>query len=103
MNKDNQSSEGNPPVFSPPALRVSGKGRNGALVISQTPNILLYLGEKLGLVPDDEAGKLYVNQLTLTALDLDNEIHDTHHVSHRQIIASSFQDALLTVLCTLSP
>ena len=82
MNKETESINGNPPIFSPPALRVSGKGKNGnPLVISQTPNILLYLGEKLGLVPDDEAGKLYVNQLTLTALDLNNEIHDTHHVS----------------------
>ncbi|EME49805.1 hypothetical protein DOTSEDRAFT_144136 [Dothistroma septosporum NZE10] len=79
-NKDIESSDGNPPIFSPPALRVPGKGRDGkALVISQTPNILLYLGDKLGLVPDDEAGKLYVNQLTLTALDLANEIHDSHH------------------------
>lgn len=81
MNKDTESSDGNAPMFAPPALRVPGKGRDGkALVISQTPNVLLYLGEKLGLVPDDEAGKLYVNQLTLTALDLDKEIHDTHHV-----------------------
>ncbi|EME87271.1 uncharacterized protein MYCFIDRAFT_209463 [Pseudocercospora fijiensis CIRAD86] len=76
MNDGIESSDGNPPVFSPPALRV----RDGekALVISQTPNILIYLGEKLGLVPAGDE-KFYVQQLALTALDLNNEIHDTHH------------------------
>ena len=50
------------------------------MIISQTPNILIYLGGRLGLVPeDDEAGKHHVYQLALTALDLNNEVHDTHH------------------------
>ena len=32
------------------------------------------------MVPeDDEVAKLYINQLTLTALDMCNEAHDTHH------------------------
>lgn len=81
MNSSTESSEGNPPIFAPPALRVPGAAKDGknALIIAQTPNILLYLGDKLGLVPDDEAGKLYVNEVTLTALDLNNEVHDTHH------------------------
>lgn len=72
--------EGNPPAFSPPALRVQGAGKNGkSLLIHQTPNILLYLGPKLGLAGDGEPENLWVNQLTLTALDLNNEAHDTHH------------------------
>lgn len=85
MTKEPSCDGTNPPIFSPPALRVPGAGKNGkAMVISQTPNILAYLGERLGLVPSegedgDEAGKFYVNQLALTALDLNNEIHDTHH------------------------
>lgn len=80
MGKGTESFDGNPPLFSPPALRVPGAGKDGrALVISQTPNILFYLGDKLGLVPEDEAGKYYVNQVALTALDLNNEFHDTHH------------------------
>ena len=81
MNKGNESSDGNPPVFSPPALRVPGAGKDGqALVISQTPNMLFYLGERIGMVPEgDENAKYYVNQLALTALDLNNEVHDTHH------------------------
>lgn len=69
----------NPPPLAPPILR------HGDLLISQTSNILLYLGPRLGLVPaeDDEEhpDALYkVNALALTALDgLSNEVHDTHH------------------------
>lgn len=80
---DNLGKEGNPPVFSPPALRISGAGPDGnALIISQTPNCLIYLGEKLGLVGNGSGGeqeKFWVQQLALTALDLNNEVHDTHH------------------------
>ncbi|TKA68928.1 hypothetical protein B0A55_08469 [Friedmanniomyces simplex] len=79
-----ESGDGNPPVFSPPALRISsgaagGGSSDGALILSQTPNILWYLGEKLGLAPGDEAGRYHVQQVVLTALDLNNEVHDTHH------------------------
>ena len=67
----------NPPPFAPPILR------HGNLVVSQTPNIPLYLGPELGLVPsreEDPNGIYHVNSLTLTALDgLSNEAHDTHH------------------------
>lgn len=100
-----ESEAGNPPVFSPPGLRVcfasTGGDRQGeegnrkTLVISQTPNILIYLGEKIpGLVggevkgkgkgEDDEEeerekNKFWIQQLMMTALDLNNEVHDTHH------------------------
>lgn len=66
----------NPPYFAPPLFK------HGDLVISQTPNILLYLGPKLGLAgsPDNEGDLYRVNALALTALDLlSNEVHDTHH------------------------
>jgi len=82
MNSDSlESADNNPPVFSPPALQIPGAGKNGKpLTISQTPNILIYLAERLGLVPeDDEAGTYHVYQIALTALDLNNEVHDTHH------------------------
>jgi len=82
MNQQEESIDGNPPVFCPPCLRVPGAGQDGksALVISQTPNILFYLGERIGMVPEgDEVAKYYVNQVALTALDLNNEVHDTHH------------------------
>jgi glutathione S-transferase len=67
----------NPPIFAPPVLR------HGELLISQLPNILLYLGPRLGLVPDETAdglGRYRVNELALTALDgFSNEVHDCHH------------------------
>jgi glutathione S-transferase len=73
-------SDSNPPVFAPPALRVPGVGKNGkALLLYQTPSILTYLGDKLGLAGDDDAEKAWILSHTLTALDLNNEAHDTHH------------------------
>ncbi|TAQ89053.1 hypothetical protein B7494_g2622 [Chlorociboria aeruginascens] len=65
---------GNPPYFAPPLFK------HGDLVISQTPNILLYLGPKLGLAGSRENDLYKINALALTALDLlCNEVHDTHH------------------------
>lgn len=62
-----------PPPFAPPVLR------SGDLIIAQTANILLYLGARHSLAPEDEAGRLWVNQLQLTLADLVDEAHDTHH------------------------
>jgi glutathione S-transferase len=67
----------NPPTCAPPILK------HGDLIINQTPNILLYLGPRLGLVPskeEDEDAIYKINALALTALDgLSNEPHDCHH------------------------
>ncbi|KAB5576140.1 hypothetical protein GE09DRAFT_1169866 [Coniochaeta sp. 2T2.1] len=67
----------NTPGLAPPWLK------HGDLVISQTPNILLYLGPRLGLVPSSDGNddhRYRVNALALTALDgLSNEPHDCHH------------------------
>src|SRR6476646_640816 len=52
------------PPFAPPFLK------SGRLVIGQTPNILLFLGERLTLAPADAAGKLWTHQLQLTIADL---------------------------------
>lgn len=46
--------------FAPPILR------HGEVEISQLPNIMFYLGSKLGLAPEDEQGKFSVNQYFLT-------------------------------------
>jgi glutathione S-transferase len=51
----------------------------GKLVVTQTANILFYLGPHLKLAPSDEAGRLWAHQLQLTISDLVVEIHDTHH------------------------
>lgn len=59
--------------FGPPFLKA------GRIVVAQTAAILQLLGPRLGLVPDDEAGRLAVNQHQLTVADLVVEAHDTHH------------------------
>ena len=61
------------PPFAPPILKA------GKLVLSQTANILLYLGDALDLAPRNEAGRLWTHQLQLTMADFVAEIHDTHH------------------------
>ena len=64
---------GQTPGFAVPMLR------HGALVISQSPNLCRYLGERHALAPEDEAGRLHAMQLQLTVADLVDETHDTHH------------------------
>ena len=61
------------PPFAPPFLKA------GKLVIGQTANILLFLGERHGLAPKSDAGRLWTHQLQLTVADLVAEIHDSHH------------------------
>ena len=61
------------PPYAPPILKA------GKLTIAQVANILFYLGPRLKLAPADEAGRLWLNQLQLTATDFVKEIHDTHH------------------------
>lgn len=69
-----EGQQGNPPYYAPPAFR------HGNLIISQTSNILLYLGPKLGLAGSGGDDIYKVNALALTALDgLSNEVHDCHH------------------------
>ncbi|WP_334190649.1 glutathione S-transferase [Noviherbaspirillum sp.] len=59
--------------FAPPYLKA------GDLIIGQTATILLFLGTRHALAPDDEAGRLWTHQLQLTIADLVTEAHDTHH------------------------
>jgi glutathione S-transferase len=59
--------------FAPPFLKT------GKLLIGQTANILLFLGDRHGLAPKDDAGRLWTHQLQLTIADFVVEIHDTHH------------------------
>ena len=90
IDKNASSIDGNPPCFAPPALRVPGAGKDGkTLIIHQTPNILSYLGARIGMIPEDEVDGLHVDQITLTALDLNNEAHDTHHVSRDCHVSSA--------------
>ena len=59
--------------FAPPFLK------HGKIVVAQVAAILLYLGPRLNLVPDDEASRLWIHQIQLTIADLVAEAHDTHH------------------------
>jgi glutathione S-transferase len=61
------------PPFAPPFLKA------GRLIVAQTANILLYLGDRHGLAPTSEAGRSWAHQLQLTIADFVKEIHDTHH------------------------
>lgn len=70
---DDMGSDRACPPFAPPYLLADG------MVIGQTANILMYLGEKHRLAPADIAGRLWVNQVQLTIADMVVEAHDVHH------------------------
>jgi glutathione S-transferase len=61
------------PPFAPPFLK------DGKRLIGQSANILLYLGDRHGLAPKTDAGRLWTHQIQLTISDLVVEAHDTHH------------------------
>jgi len=61
------------PPFAPPFLKA------GEALIAQTANILLFLGERHGLAPRNDAARFFTHQLQLTLADLVTEVHDAHH------------------------
>jgi glutathione S-transferase len=61
------------PPFAPPFLKA------GRQLIGQTANILQFIGDRHGLAPRNEAGRLWTHQLQLTIADLVEEVHETHH------------------------
>ncbi|KAF2280397.1 uncharacterized protein EI97DRAFT_464362 [Westerdykella ornata] len=70
------SGPSDPIAFAPPIVRVPTEN----LTISQTPAILAYLGAHHHFAGDgSEAQKYHVHSLALTALDLNDEAHDSHH------------------------
>jgi len=80
----NASKSGHPPAFAPPMLQVQVEGKT--FTIAQTPAILNYLAPKLGLDgtkglegEEAEIRRAQVNQVVLTALDVNNIGHDVHH------------------------
>jgi glutathione S-transferase len=60
-------------VLAPPFLDT------GETVIAQTAAILLFLGERHGLAPQDEAGRYRALAHQLTILDALDEVHEVHH------------------------
>jgi glutathione S-transferase len=59
--------------FAPPFLK------DGDVLVGQTAAILLYLGSRIGLAPDDEGGRLWTHQIQLTITDVVAETYNTHH------------------------
>lgn len=59
--------------FAPPILKAGG------LTLSQTANICAFIGERHGLAPADEAGRLFARGLAMTIADFAGEVHETHH------------------------
>ncbi|NIF79171.1 glutathione S-transferase [Paraburkholderia sp. Cy-641] len=75
------------PPFAPPFLK------DGDLVISQTANILLYLGPRLNLAPAAESLRYVANGLQLTIADVVTEAHDTHHPLSSSLYYEDQKDA----------
>ncbi|MBN3846476.1 glutathione S-transferase [Paraburkholderia sp. Ac-20342] len=75
------------PPFAPPFLK------DGDLVISQTTNILLYLGPRLNLAPAAESLRYVANGLQLTIADVVTEAHDTHHPLSSSLYYEDQKDA----------
>lgn len=61
------------PSFAPPFLK------DGDVVLGQVSTILFYLGDELGLAPQDERLRLWTQQIQLTIADFVVEGHDAHH------------------------
>jgi glutathione S-transferase len=61
------------PAFAPPFLKL------GERTIGQVAAILACIGPQLGLAPDGDSDRAWVNQIQLTLADLVVEAHDTHH------------------------
>lgn len=61
------------PAFAPPFLKL------GERTIGQVAAILAWIGPQLGLAPDGDSDRVWVNQIQLTLADLVVEAHDTHH------------------------
>jgi glutathione S-transferase len=59
--------------FAPPVLYA------GAIVVAQTAAITSFLGQRHGLAPASEAGRMAALTIALTIADLVAETHDTHH------------------------
>ena len=61
------------PPFAPPILKYGNR------LISQTANILMFLGEKHRLSPTSEKGRMWTHTIQLTINDFLVEVHDVHH------------------------
>ena len=70
--EDMKAREHRPP-FAPPYLDT------GSQVIAQVANILLYLGERHDIAPEDDAARRWLHEVQLTITDFVAEVHQVHH------------------------
>ncbi|KQM67470.1 glutathione S-transferase [Sphingomonas sp. Leaf17] len=80
---ENMESHGGRQPFAPPYLELDG------LIVAQTANILMYLGERHDLAPSGMRDRLWLHQLQLTIADLVAEVHNVHH----PVAAMDYYDA----------
>lgn len=59
--------------FAPPFLKQGGR------TVGQVAAILSWIGPQLGLSPNGDSDRAWLNQVQLTLADLVAEVHDTHH------------------------
>lgn len=64
---------GHQAAFAPPFLKL------GDRTIGQVAAILTWVGPQLGLSPNGDSDRAWLNQIQLTFADLVAEAHDTHH------------------------
>lgn len=80
--------DGNPPYYAPPLFK------HGDLIISQTSNILMYIGGRHGLSGAIPGDAFRVNALVCTALDgLSDEVHAIHHPIAKMLYYEDQKDA----------
>ena len=84
--------DGSYPVCFPPILK------HGDIVLNQLPAILVYLGEKQGMFPDDALEAARAMQIALSALDaLSGAEHAYHPVNGRDAYANQVKEAEVTI------
>jgi len=64
---------GHQAAFAPPFLKLSDR------TVGQVAAILAWVGPQLGLSPNGDSDRAWLNQIQLTFADLVAEAHDTHH------------------------
>jgi len=77
------------PPFAPPILK------DGDTLVTQTPLIMDYLGERHGLTPQDDGARRRTLQLSMLLADFLIEVHDVHHPLAKEFYYEDQKDEAL--------
>ena len=77
------------PPFAPPILK------DGDTLVTQTPLIMDYLGERHGLTPQDDGARRRTLQLSMLLADFLIEAHDVHHPLAKEFYYEDQKDEAL--------